>query len=169
MSTPLEDRRAGLEHAHEAGFDRVCLEVDRVDDVLRAVLEERGFVIEENGLIESWLVAGDRPPISTVCEGYELVDRSRPSHPDERHRSAGRARARRIKICFEPDNPAAGHLYLSVGFEPDRENDISPARRAPETPGGHKVRKGVGRSGRPARARTTTVVICRPERNRTKN
>lgn len=35
-----------------------------------------------------------------------------------------RAGARRIKICFEPDNPASGHLYQSVGFVPDRANDL---------------------------------------------
>jgi GNAT superfamily N-acetyltransferase len=31
------------------------------------------------------------------------------------------AGAERIKICYEPDNPASGHLYRSVGFEPDRQ------------------------------------------------
>lgn len=31
-----------------------------------------------------------------------------------------RAGAQRIKICYEPDNPASGHLYRSVGFEPHR-------------------------------------------------
>ena len=31
------------------------------------------------------------------------------------------AGAERIKICYEPDNPAARNLYLGVGFEPDRE------------------------------------------------
>ena len=34
------------------------------------------------------------------------------------------AGATRIKICFEPDNAAAKHLYLSAGFEAHRENDI---------------------------------------------
>jgi GNAT superfamily N-acetyltransferase len=34
------------------------------------------------------------------------------------------AGARRIKICFEPDNPAARDLYLSVGFEPIKQTDI---------------------------------------------
>ncbi len=33
------------------------------------------------------------------------------------------AGAERIKICFEPDNPAASHLYLSVGFEPVKQTD----------------------------------------------
>ena len=39
----------------------------------------------------------------------------------DRLASAG---ATRIKVCFDPDNEAAKRLYLSVGFEPDRENDI---------------------------------------------
>ncbi len=34
------------------------------------------------------------------------------------------AGAKRIKVCFDPNNAAAKHLYLSTGFEPDRENDI---------------------------------------------
>jgi GNAT superfamily N-acetyltransferase len=39
------------------------------------------------------------------------------------------AGAVRIKICFEPDNPASGHLYRSVGFEPVKQTDVF-ARRA---------------------------------------
>ena len=35
-----------------------------------------------------------------------------------------KAGAERIKICYEPDNPASGHLYLSVGFEPDRHTVV---------------------------------------------
>ena len=34
------------------------------------------------------------------------------------------AGAVRIKICFEPDNPAARGLYLSVGFEPVKQTDV---------------------------------------------
>jgi ribosomal protein S18 acetylase RimI-like enzyme len=34
------------------------------------------------------------------------------------------AGAERIKICYEPDNPAARGLYLSVGFEPDRQTVV---------------------------------------------
>lgn len=34
-----------------------------------------------------------------------------------------RAGAERIKIVYEPDNPASGHLYRSVGFEPHRHTD----------------------------------------------
>jgi GNAT superfamily N-acetyltransferase len=34
------------------------------------------------------------------------------------------AGAMRIKICFEPDNPAARQLYLSVGFEPVKQTVV---------------------------------------------
>ena len=34
------------------------------------------------------------------------------------------AGAERIKICFEPDNPASRHLYLSVGFEPEGDRRL---------------------------------------------
>lgn len=35
------------------------------------------------------------------------------------------AGAERIKICFEPDNAASKHLYLSTGFEAARFNDMA--------------------------------------------
>jgi GNAT superfamily N-acetyltransferase len=38
------------------------------------------------------------------------------------------AGAERIKICFEPDNPASKNLYLSAGFEPDRETVLFSGR-----------------------------------------
>jgi GNAT superfamily N-acetyltransferase len=34
------------------------------------------------------------------------------------------AGAERISIAYRPDNPAAGHLYRSVGFEPHRQTDV---------------------------------------------
>ena len=40
-----------------------------------------------------------------------------------------RAGAERIKICFQPDNPAATGLYRSVGFEPEKQTDLF-SRRA---------------------------------------
>jgi len=38
------------------------------------------------------------------------------------------AGAARIKICFEPDNPASRGLYLSVGFEPVTQTDVLSGR-----------------------------------------
>lgn len=189
----------GLDHARTLGFDTVQLEVDGEDDVLRSALGDRGFTITEQGLVESWLAADARPPVSPLPDGYRLCPRSeatdRPHHminqrrnhtdPEPRlsqaslyrpdldlviyddheavaayglfwsnpttgvgvvepmrteddHHQRGLARhlltsgidrlartgATRIKVCFEPDNPAARHLYLGAGFQPDRENDI---------------------------------------------
>ncbi len=189
----------GIATAREAGFDAVQLEVDREDEVLREVLAARGFAVEGNGLIESWMPAGATPPISDLHEGYRLLDRSqtldRPHHminerrkhtdseprlrqtslyrPDldlaiydrdggvaayglfwhnpvtgvgvvepmrteDDHQGRGLARhlltsgldrlaragATPLKICSSQDNPAAQHLYLSAGFEPDRQNDL---------------------------------------------
>jgi RimJ/RimL family protein N-acetyltransferase len=36
--------------------------------------------------------------------------------------------AQRIKICYEPDNPASKSLYLSAGFEPDRQTVVFAGR-----------------------------------------
>jgi GNAT superfamily N-acetyltransferase len=163
------------------------------------VLAERGFAIEEDGLVECWLAPDDRPPISSSPDGYRLSDRSeaaaRPHHmvnerrghvdpeprlkqtslyrsdldlcvydanddvagyglfwhnpatgvgvvepmrTEDNHQQRGvarhvltagidrlvRAGATRLKVAFEPGNPAAKHLYLSCGFEPHRENDL---------------------------------------------
>lgn len=40
------------------------------------------------------------------------------------------AGAARIKICFEADNPASSHLYLSVGFKPVKQTDVYSGRTA---------------------------------------
>ena len=36
--------------------------------------------------------------------------------------------AERIKVVYEPGNPASGHLYLSVGFEPVKETGVFSGR-----------------------------------------
>jgi RimJ/RimL family protein N-acetyltransferase len=43
------------------------------------------------------------------------------------------AGAERIKICYEPDNAAAKGLYLSVGFEPDRQTVVYSRRATART------------------------------------
>jgi GNAT superfamily N-acetyltransferase len=183
----------GLAHASHSGFETVCLEVDQRDAVLREILFDLGFGVEEDVLVETWLAAESRTEVSPLREGYRLSSRvdsmQRPHHMTKRngpdvevrlrqtslyradldlvvldrnenvaayglfwfdpvtstglvepmrteddHQRRGLARhilttgidglvkagARRIKICFEPDNLASSHLYLSVGFEPDR-------------------------------------------------
>lgn len=71
----------GLEFASELGADTVELEVDQEDDVLRSVLTEHGLAVDGDGLIESWMPAEARPPISPVPDGYRLTDRSAPDRP----------------------------------------------------------------------------------------
>lgn len=34
------------------------------------------------------------------------------------------AGAERIKTVYDPDDPASGHLYRDVGFEPHRYSDV---------------------------------------------
>jgi RimJ/RimL family protein N-acetyltransferase len=65
-----------------------------------------------------------------------------PMRTEDDHRRRGLARhvlttgvdlladagATRIKICYEPDNPASKHLYLSAGFEPERQTDVFSGR-----------------------------------------
>lgn len=189
----------GLAHARESGLDAVGLEVDRADDVLRELLVGRGFAIEEDGLVETWLAADARPAISPLPDGYRLSSRLdtttrahhminparnnphpelrlrqtslyrpvldlvvhdsqggvaayglfwydpvtatglvEPMRTEDDHQRRGLARhilttgvdllaevgAARIKICYEPGNPASGRLYLSAGFQPDRQTVV---------------------------------------------
>jgi GNAT superfamily N-acetyltransferase len=189
--------RRGLDHASQSGIEMVGLEVARTDDVLREVLREHDFAIEEDGVVETWLDADARPDVSALPAGYRLCTREdtmhRPHHmmnaernrpeprlgevslyrpdldlvvhdandevaayglfwfdsatgtglvepmrTDDAHQRRGLARhvltagvdrlarvgAKRIKICFEPGNPASSHLYLSAGFQPDRQTDV---------------------------------------------
>ena len=192
----------GLAYASASGFEDVQLEVDRADEVMRAVLASHGFVIAEEGAaVESWLAAEARPEISPLHDGYRLVSRletmDRPHHMIERlgpdveqrllqtplyrsdldffivdrddkpaarglcwydpktsigvvepmrtedyHQRRGLARhilttgidrlvkagAERIKIVFEPGNPASSHLYVDVGFEPVKQTDTYSGR-----------------------------------------
>ena len=183
----------GLANAHLHGHEAVTLEVDSADAALADVLAGHGLVIEEDSVVEAWLTAATRPPISSLPPGYRLCSRAesghRPHHmisalrqhpdPEPRmrqtslyrddldlvvfdhdgnvaayglfwndpatatglvepmrteadHQQRGLARhvlttgisllaaagASRIKICFDPDNAASKHLYLSVGFQP---------------------------------------------------
>ena len=191
----------GLTHAREIGSAAIRIEVARDDHVLREVLVARGFALEGDGVVESWLAAEARPVVGPLHDGYRLASRTettpRPHHLIERngpdvemrlrqtslyrpeldlvvldrddepaayglfwydpetasglvepmrthddHQRRGLARhlltrgverlveagAERIKICFEPGNPAAKHLYLGVGFEPVTETDVYAGR-----------------------------------------
>ncbi|MEO6651351.1 MAG: GNAT family N-acetyltransferase [Ilumatobacteraceae bacterium] len=187
----------GLAHARAAGIEAVEIEIDRADSVTRDVLTGHGFEVKENGVVEAWLDADDRPEISPLHDGYRLacrldttpqphhmIGRSGPAveerllqtslyradldlvvfdhHDDvaayglfwfdpvtaaglvepmrteDAHQRRGLARhvltagldllakagAERISIGYEPANPASGHLYRSVGFEPVKQTDV---------------------------------------------
>lgn len=189
----------GLVHAADCGIDEVDLEVDRVDEVLRGVLFDHGFTIEEVGAVEAWLSTENLPDVAPIADGYRLSTRAdstvgphhmtnagrnhadvearlrqtslyrsdldlvvhdpdddvaayglfwydpttntglvEPMRTEDDHQRRGLARhvltagvnllaaagAERIKIVYEPDNPASGHLYRSVGFEPHRHTDL---------------------------------------------
>ena len=187
----------GLAHAAISGFPDLVLEVDRADEVLREALMGHGFTKREDGLVEAWLAADERPEISPLHEDYRLAARAdmmqhphhmttrmgpdveqrllqtslyrpdldlhildkddnavahgifwhdaenatgavEPMRTEDDHQRRGLARhiltagvdrlakagAERIKITFEWDNPAASHLYLSVGFKPVKQTDL---------------------------------------------
>jgi len=44
------------------------------------------------------------------------------------------AGAERIKICYEPSNPASSHLYISVGFQPVKRTAVFSRRVDPPNP-----------------------------------
>jgi len=80
---------AGLAHARSAGYDTVETEVNRADHVLRDELLRRGFTIKGDGVLEAWLAAAARPPVSPLHDGYEL--RSRRDTPERPHHMIGRS------------------------------------------------------------------------------
>ncbi|MGI9606462.1 MAG: GNAT family N-acetyltransferase [Acidimicrobiales bacterium] len=70
----------GLAHVAELGIERVDLEVDQEDTVMREILTGHGFATEEGesasvSVMESWLVSTSRPAVSHVHDGYRLATR----------------------------------------------------------------------------------------------
>lgn len=80
-------------------------------------------------------VACANAPATRAVAGWPRVE---PMRTEDDHQRRGLARhvltagvallasagAQRIKIVYDPDNPASGHLYRSVGFEPHRYTDV---------------------------------------------
>lgn len=65
----------GLAHAVDLGLGAVQLEVDCDDEALTNVLTDRGFVREDEGIVEAWLDAAERPEITPLAAGYRLSNR----------------------------------------------------------------------------------------------
>lgn len=77
----------GLVHAHEFGFGAVDVVIDRADPVMRGVFLGHGFAIEQDeklDVVDAWMAAGARPPVSSLHRGYRLCSRldtlQRPHH-----------------------------------------------------------------------------------------
>ncbi len=96
----------GLAHAAAAGFGTVELEVDRADAAMREALADRRFEIAGDGVVEAWLAAGERPPISPLPDGYRLADRAgsatSPHHMVGRSGPAVEARLRQTSL-YRPE------------------------------------------------------------------
>ncbi len=65
----------GLAHAAELGLDAIRIEVDRADAPTRDLLRDLGFTVDEDAIVETWLDASRRPPISPLAEHYRLASR----------------------------------------------------------------------------------------------
>ena len=111
----------GLANAAGAGYASVGLEVSTDDDVLLGVLLARGFVADEDGVVEAWLAADARPTISPLADGYRLTDRAaaadRPHHMinEQRQISDPEPRMRQTSLY----RPSLDLVVL------DREDDVA--------------------------------------------
>ena len=96
----------GLAHVAEHDIGEVQLEVDQADDVMRDVLFGRGFEVKDDGMIECWLDADDRPAISPLHDRYELLRRSdttdRPHHMADPRRPNVEERLRQTSL-YRPE------------------------------------------------------------------
>ncbi len=92
---------------------------------MRAVFERRGFTRRGNGVVECWLDASARPPVSPLPKGYGLATRQdltdRPHHMDRPHVPAFEERLRQtslyrpdldLVVLDEHDEPAAQSIVL---------------------------------------------------------
>src|SRR6478609_5111013 len=74
----------GLGHLRASGLDVVDVDTDRADTVTRDVLAGHGFTLEGDEIVETWLTADARPPVSPLADGYRLGTRvdtaPRPHH-----------------------------------------------------------------------------------------
>ncbi|MEM7323812.1 MAG: GNAT family N-acetyltransferase [Actinomycetota bacterium] len=116
----------GLADAKAVGITEVDLEVDRTDTELRAILFDRGFTVQKDGLVEGWLDGGNRPELSACAPGYLLRSRSetldRPHHmvnarrkhidPEPRLRQTSLYHPDLDLVVFDPaGDPAAYGLF----------------------------------------------------------
>jgi predicted N-acetyltransferase YhbS len=107
----------GLAHAGHVGVEMVEFVVDRSDEVMVGALASHGFSQLEDEMVDSWLAADARPPVSALASGFRLANR--PDMLDTPHHMSGRSgpqvedRLRKTSL-YRPD------LDLVVLDEEDR-------------------------------------------------
>lgn len=113
----------GCEHAASHGYGEAVLEVDRADHALRSILDRLGFVVDEDGLVDCWMAADERPQVAVAPVGYELSDRAesadRPHHmisqrrghrdPTPRLRQTPLYRPKLDLCVYDPSGNIAGY------------------------------------------------------------
>ncbi len=144
----VADARPGISTLH-ADY-RSSSRADTLDRPHHMISEARNHPDPEQRLRETSLYRADLDLVVHDANGavaayglfwYDpttLTGHVEPMRTEDDHQQRGLARhilttgvnlladagATRIKIAFEPDNQAAGHLYQSVGFEPHRHTDV---------------------------------------------
>jgi GNAT superfamily N-acetyltransferase len=107
----------GLAHAQEVGLGPVEFVVDRSDTLMLAALAAHGFSRLEDEMVDSWLAADVRPPVSELVPGFRLADRldtrEMPHHTSGRSGPQVEGRLRQTSL-YRPD------LDLVVLDEEDR-------------------------------------------------
>jgi ribosomal protein S18 acetylase RimI-like enzyme len=114
----------GLDYLAELGIEAIDLEVDRADDIRRSLLIDRGFTVKGEAVIQCWLDADARPPISPLPNGYRLAARrdlmSRSHHMATPQRAGFEERLNQLSlyrndldlvILDRHDEPAAYALF----------------------------------------------------------
>ncbi len=98
----------GLAHASELGYETIEVMVDRADQIAREVLAGHGFANSDGSTddVETWLVAENRPKISSLHGDYRLCTRldtmQFPHHMIQRNGPDVETRLRQTSL-YRPD------------------------------------------------------------------
>jgi GNAT superfamily N-acetyltransferase len=165
----------GIAHANECGFGALDVVIDAADHPLREALVSHGFAVEDdNGLhvVDAWLAADARPPVSLLHDGYRLCTRldtmQRPHHLITRNGPQLETRLRQsslyrddldLLVLDDQEEVAAYGLFWSdpetaVGLVEPMRTEIDHQRRGLAR---HLLTAGIDRL---ARAGAERIKIC---------
>lgn len=133
----------GLAHVDEQGIQSIEVEVERSNEIMRRLMSSHGFVLKGDAVVECWLDAVARPPVSPLRDGYRLCSRlettGRPHHLAGPGRTDREERLRQtslyrpdldLVVLDERDDPAAHGLFW---FDPVTATGVvEPMRTANE-------------------------------------